>query len=112
MAGPTPRTRTPIVTPSAVCGPACCTRHSVGCVLLVPDVLHPPDLIEVLYEGVVRHVVWQVGLVVRLVVWVRLVIAAVTNSCKKTRTKKFHHSQLQQMKKHYKLRMRMRGWKV
>ena len=53
--------------------------------LLVPDVLHPTDLIEVLDEGVVRHVVWQVGLVVRLVVWVRLVIAAVTNSCKKQR---------------------------
>ena len=83
MAGPTAPPCTPIVTPSAVCGPACCPRHSVCCVLLVPDVLHPTDLIEVLDEGVVRHVVWQVGLVVRLVVWVSLVIAAVTNSCKK-----------------------------
>ena len=82
VAGPPAPPRTPIVTPSAVCGSACCPWHSVGGVLLVPDVLHPTDLIEVLDEGVVRHVVWQVGLVVRLVVWVRLVIAAVSNSCK------------------------------
>ena len=93
MAGPTATPRTPLVTPSAVCGPACCPRHGVGCVLLVPDVLHPTDLIEVLDEGVVRHVVWQVGLVVRLVVWVRLVIAAVTNSCKKTSKSSFNKDQ-------------------